>query len=162
MTHGDDLRRLLDLEEIRQLKYAYFRCVDTKDWPGVEGCFVPSATASYPGQDCADRDAILAFLTSSLVPDLVTMHHGHHPEIRVRGDAATGTWYLHDQVYAPAVDFALEGAALYEDRYVRTHGGWKMSHTGYERIFEKTGTLSGATVKQGDRSRGEGPAPDPT
>jgi hypothetical protein len=43
-----------------------------------------------------DRDAILAFLRSSLVPDLVTMHHGHHPEIRVDGDSATGTWYLHD------------------------------------------------------------------
>ena len=59
MTHGDDLRMLLDLEEIRQLKYAYFRCLDTKDWDGVAACFVPEATASYPSQECADRDAIL-------------------------------------------------------------------------------------------------------
>ncbi|WP_442940154.1 nuclear transport factor 2 family protein [Nocardioides sp. B-3] len=96
MTHGDDLRRLLDLEEIRQLKYAYFRCVDTKDWPGVAACFVPEATAAYPTRECADRDAIPEFLTSSLVPDLITMHHGHHPEIHVDGDEATGTWHLHD------------------------------------------------------------------
>lgn len=158
MTHGDDLRRLLDLEEIRQLKYAYFRCVDTLDWTGVAACFVPEATASYPGQDCADRDAILEFLRSSLDPELITMHHGHHPEIQVTGDAATGTWYVHDQVYAPALSFALEGAALYEDRYVRTHAGWRMSHTGYERIFEKIGDTTGVTLKQGPRSRGERPA----
>lgn len=158
MTHGDDLRMLLDLEEIRQLKYAYFRCLDTKDWDGVAACFVPEATASYPSQDCADRDAILEFLAASLVPDLVTMHHGHHPEIRVDGDEAQGTWYLHDQVYAPAHDFALEGAALYEDRYVRTSDGWRMAHTGYDRIFEKSGSTAGVTIKQGARSRGERPA----
>ena len=105
-----------------------------------------------------DRDAILEFLTASLVPDLVTMHHGHHPEIRVAGDEAQGTWYLHDQVYAPAHDFALEGAALYEDRYVRTHDGWRMAHTGYERIFETTTSTAGLTMKQGARSRGEHPA----
>ncbi|WP_232820093.1 nuclear transport factor 2 family protein [Nocardioides allogilvus] len=158
MTHGDDLRLLLDLEEIRRLKYAYFRCIDTKDWPGLAACFVPEATATYPTQDCADLDAILAFIRTSLVPDLVTMHHGHHPEIRVDGDSATGTWYLHDQVYAPAFDFALEGAALYSDRYVRTPEGWRMSHTGYERIFEKKTTVAGATIEQGARSRGEHPA----
>ncbi len=155
MTHQDDLRLLLDLEEIRQLKYAYLRCVDTKDWDGVTACFVPEATATYPTRNCADRDAILSFLTESLVPDLVTMHHGHHPEIRVDGEKATGTWYLHDQVYAPAYDYALEGAALYEDRYVRTPEGWRMTHTGYERIFESTRTTTGLTIKQGARSRGE-------
>ena len=155
MTHGDDLRMLLDLEEIRQLKFAYLRCLDTKDWAGVAACFVPAATASYPDQDCTDRDAILEFLTASFVPDLVTMHHGHHPEILVDGDEARGTWYLHDQVYAPAQDFALEGAALDHDRYVRTPEGWRMSHTGYERIFESTASTAGLKVKQGARSRGE-------
>lgn len=155
MSDGADLRLLLDLEEIRQLKYAYFRCVDTKDWDGIAACFVPEATATYPNQDCDGRDAILAFLTASLFPDLVTMHHGHHPEIRVDGDEATGTWHLHDQVYAPAFDFALEGSALYEDRYVRTCAGWRMTHTGYRRIFEKTVSATGVTIEQGALSRGE-------
>ncbi|UUZ60918.1 nuclear transport factor 2 family protein [Nocardioides sp. B-3] len=59
------------------------------------------------------------------------------------------------RVYAPAHDFALEGAALYSDRYVRTPDGWRMSHTGYERIFEKTRTPGDATIQQGARSRGE-------
>lgn len=151
------LEHLLDLEAIRNLKYAYFRCIDTKDWAGVRDCFVPAATASYPSRQCADRDAILAFLTESMVPDLVTMHHGHHPEISLDGDRATGTWYLHDQVFAPAFDYALEGAAIYRDRYVRTPEGWRMEHTGYQRIFEASGPLQGRRLRQGPLSRGEAP-----
>lgn len=145
---------LLDLEHIRQLKYRYFRCVDTKDWDGVAGCFVPEATAGYPQRTCADRDEIIAFLSESMVPDLVTMHQGHHPEITLDGETATGTWYLHDKVMYPAFDFTLEGAAFYTDRYVRTPDGWLMSHTGYERVFEASGKLGGVKVKQGSISRG--------
>lgn len=151
MSAAEDL---LDLEHIRALKYRYFRCVDTKDWAGIADCFVPEATASYPQRACADRDEIVAFLSEAMVPDLVTMHHGHHPEIELAGDTATGTWYLHDKVFLPDLDFALEGAALYTDRYVRTPDGWLMTHTGYERVFEVTGTLAGMTVKQGAVSRG--------
>ena len=156
MTSETDLRRLLDLEAIRQLKYAYFRCLDTKDWDGVAACFLPEATATYPNQECGSRDEIIGFLSTAMVPDLITVHHGHHPEIAVDGDRATGTWYLHDQVYAPAFDFALEGAGLYADRYRRTGDGWRMEHTGYERVFESTRTIgSGVKVEQGKRSRGE-------
>lgn len=148
---------LLDLEAIRQLKYRYFRCLDTKDWTGVESCFVPEATASYPQQECASRDVIIAFLSGAMVPDLVSVHHGHHPEIELAGDSATGRWYLQDTVLVPAHDFALEGAAIYTDRYLRTPGGWRMSHTGYERIFEATWSTADVPsykVQQGTSSRG--------
>ncbi|WP_246210354.1 nuclear transport factor 2 family protein [Nocardioides piscis] len=156
MSAETDLRRLLDLEAIRQLKYAYFRCLDTKDWEGVAACFVPEATATYPHHECESRVAIIDFLSTAMVPDLITMHHGHHPEIEIDNDRATGTWYLHDRVLAPAFEFALEGAGLYADRYVRTVDGWRMEHTGYARIFESTSTIdSGVKIEQGKRSRGE-------
>ena len=164
-----DVRRLLDLEEIRALKYAYFRCVDTKDWAGVEACFVPEATASYPSATCADRAGIIAFLSESIFPELVTMHHGHHPEIQLDagytggvGDTASGTWHLHDKVFAPAFDYALEGAALYADTYLRTAQGWRMTHTGYQRLYESTWStkdVPGLTFEQGAISRGQ-PRPD--
>lgn len=157
---------LLDIEHIRQLKYRYFRFVDTKDWEGVASCFVPEATAGYPQRECGNRDEIIAFLSESMVPDLVTMHHGHHPEITLdpaskAGRTATGIWYLHDKVMVVPYDFSLEGAAIYTDRYVCTDapdlGGWRMTHTGYQRIFETTWSLSkieGFNVQQGDLSRG--------
>ena len=81
---------------------------------------------------------------------IVTMHHVHHPEISVDGDSATGRWYLYDKVLAPEHDFYLEGAAFYEDSYLRTSEGWKIARTGYERTWELTGQLSAlGTVKPG-------------
>lgn len=155
MSH--ELRRLLDLEEIRSLKHAYFRCVDTKDWDGVTDCFVPEATAAYPQQECASRDEIIAFLSTNMTSGLVSMHHGHHPEISVEGDDAAGRWYLHDKVFVADFDFALEGAAIYTDRYRRTADGWRMTDTSYERVFETTWSLSDVKsfkLSQGDISRG--------
>ena len=66
----------------------------------------------------------------------MTLHQAHHPEIEVDGDTATGRWYLQDKVIIEAFKFVLEGAALYQDRYVRTPEGWRIAHTGYRRTFE--------------------------
>ncbi len=75
------------------------------------------------------------------------MHQVHHPEIDVDGDTATGRWYLVDRVIVDAVKFMLEGAAFYEDRYVRTDEGWKVSHTGYRRTWEMHHDLTDVKVK---------------
>ena len=48
--------QLLAVEEIKQLKARYFRCMDTKDWAGFEAVFAPDATVDYtpPGGNSAD------------------------------------------------------------------------------------------------------------
>lgn len=157
MSDINTLEDLLDLERIRMLKHRYFRFVDTKDWDGVASCFVPEATAAYPDQACASRDEIVAFLSTAMVPGLVSLHQGHHPEISLDGEVATGIWYLHDKIFVPAYEFNLEGSAFYTDRYVRRDGQWLMTHTGYERVFEtswKTGDPTSFKIKQGDVSKG--------
>ena len=53
---------------------------------------------------------------------------------------------------APEFEFVLEGAAFYEDRYVRTADGWRIAHTGYRRTFEvsmSTADLASYKVKRG-------------
>ena len=68
------------------------------------------------------------------------------------GDTATATWYLHDEVFVPAYDVAIEGAAFYSDRMARTPDGWRFSHVGYRRTFESSWTMSavpGWSVKVG-------------
>jgi hypothetical protein len=141
-----------DFEQIRQLKYRYLRTLDTKQWDDFADCFVPDATADYAGLAFADRAALVDYMRTNLGPAIVTMHHCHHPEIAVDGDTATGRWYLHDQVISAEYGFRLEGAAFYEDRYVRTDAGWKVAHTGYERTFEATyqlADLPGFALKTG-------------
>lgn len=139
-----------DLEAIKRLKYRYLRTLDTKDWAGFEGCFLPEATADYNGLTFADRAALVDYMVANLGEGLITLHQVHHPEIDIDGDTARGVWYLQDKVIVPAFDFMLEGAAFYDDTYVRTPEGWRVSHTGYRRTYELTYNLAdlpGAVVK---------------
>ena len=50
--------------------------------------------------------------------------------------------YRADKVIVEAFKFMLEGAAFYDDRYVRTDEGWRIAHTGYRRTFEMSYDLS--------------------
>ena len=132
-----------DVEAIRQLKYAYFRCLDLKKWEEFAALFVPEATGAYAGLDFTSRDDLVAYMSENLPADRITLHQAHHPEITVDGDTAEGIWYLHDKVFVPEYDVAIEGAAFYRDRYVRTPEGWRLSHVGYERTFEASWQMSG-------------------
>lgn len=130
-----------DIDDICRLKYRYLRTLDSKQWEAFEACFVPEATADYNGLVFDDRTALVSYMRENLGEGLLTLHQAHHPEITVDGDTATGHWYLQDKVIVEAFRFMLEGAAFYEDRYVRTPEGWRVAHTGYRRTFEMTYNL---------------------
>jgi hypothetical protein len=130
-----------DLEAIRQLKYRYFRALDCKDWEALGATLTEDATTSYDSGRYAfeGRTAILDFLRGALGSKrMISMHHGHHPEIEFTGEAsAQGTWYLEDKVYFLDANTVLRGAAFYKDEYVKVGGDWKIRSTGYERTFEE-------------------------
>ena len=134
---------LAALEEIRQAKYRYLRCVDLKLWDELPDVFTPDATADYGTPalgkplKIAGRDEIVAFLRSRLGPDIVTLHSAGQPEITIDGAAASGTWRFEDTVIATSYRTVITGAAFYEDRYARGEDGrWRIAHTSYVRIYE--------------------------
>jgi SnoaL-like domain len=130
---------LSDVEQIIALKYRYLRTLDLKLWDDFEDTFVPEATGDYgEGLSFSSRQELVTFMRDSLGPQMISMHHCHHPEITVDGDEATGRWYLEDKVLMPEHRLILEGAAFYEDLYVRTSDGWRIAHTGYKRTYEAT------------------------
>jgi SnoaL-like domain len=134
----------VDLEEIRRLKYAYFRTLDLKLFDELGALLTEDATASYEDgkTELEGRAAIVSWLASVLGDDgIVTEHHGHHPEISCTSEStAEGTWYLQDRVIIPAADLEIGGTALYADSYRRTAQGWRIAHTGYTRVFEERRT----------------------
>jgi hypothetical protein len=135
-----DLDALASIHAICRLKFAYFRFLDLKQFGELGALLTEDATTAYQsGELCQNgRGEIVAFLEQSLGdPGIVTQHNGHHPEISVTGDSATGTWYLEDRVIVPEHDFELRGTGLYADRYTKVDGTWKIAHTGYERIYEE-------------------------
>ncbi len=139
---------LAAIEEIRQVKHRYLRCVDLKLWDDLAEVFTPDATADYGtpalGKPLrlAGRDQIVAFLRDSLGRSIITVHFASQPEIAVDGDTASGTWAFEDTVIATEHRMVITGAAFYEDRYRRGGDGrWRIAHTGYVRTYEATMSL---------------------
>ena len=137
----DFLKKMEEVEAIKQLKYRYIRAIDQKLWDVMESCFTPDATSSYSGGKYAfdGRDAIMKFLTESMSrPTFLSSHRVHQPEIELTSaTTATGTWALEDYVIDEQHGITIHGAAFYKDRYVKVGGEWKIEHTGYERTFEE-------------------------
>jgi hypothetical protein len=142
-----DLATLVALEEIRQVKYRYLRCVDLKLWEEIPDVFTGDATASYgtPAMggkkiDLAGRDAIVDFLRTNMGPGIISVHHASHPEITVNSGntTASGIWCFEDRIIATEYNVIIQGAAFYEDRYEKdpADGQWRISHTGYKRTYE--------------------------
>jgi ketosteroid isomerase-like protein len=133
------------LEEIRQVKYRYLRCVDTKLWDEIGDTFTEDATVDYGTMaygkplKMSGRDEIVEFFRKNLGPEILTVHAAGQPEISVADDGltATGIWSFQDTVIATKYRVVVSGAAFYHDRYRRDEDGrWRIAHTGYVRTYE--------------------------
>ena len=129
------------IEQIKQLKYRYLRCLDQKLWREIGSCFTEDATAAYSGGKYSfdGRDAIVAFLERSMGAEtFLSSHRVHHPEIEITGpNTATGVWALEDVVIETRWEITIRGAAFYSDEYVLQDGSWRIQHTGYKRTYEE-------------------------
>ena len=135
------IKRVEDIEAIKRLKYKYLRTLDSKLWDELAECFTEDATAAYSGgrYSFQGRDAIMKFLKKGLGHTIISMHHGHHPEIEISNDTtARGIWALEDYVIITQANMGLGGAAFYQDEYVKVNGEWKIKSTGYYRTFQET------------------------
>jgi len=124
-----DVERLIALEEIKQVKARYFRCMDTKDWAAFEAVFAPDATADYSSEGDAKEwsatgAAKIVALVRKVVGSAISVHHGHMAEIEViPPTSARGIFAMEDLIWWP------EGSRR------KTLHGW--GH--YHETFEKHG-----------------------
>ena len=128
MTLEQQVQRLLDIEAIKSLKARYFRCMDCKDWDGLEQCFTEDLEADFreaPGMLAHGRENYLGQLREVL-SEAVTVHRGHMAEIAfTTEDRATGVWAMEDIVELPGM--SLRGWGHYHDHYRREQGEWRIS-----------------------------------
>ncbi len=148
--------RLTAIEDIEQLKARFMRCVDTKDLVCLrDEVFAPGAEIVFKGADYDIRavgwTAIEKFYADAFTPTKFGMHHAHTPEISVEGENARGTWYLHDIFVNLEEGWTLQGSALYDDRYAKIDGRWRIVSTTYRRLFEET-TPRDPRTKLGSKS----------
>jgi len=136
-----DIQMLMDIEAIKQLKHAYFRCLDTANFDEMAELFHADVSVHFIGGSyewkLQGRAAYLESIQKSFHREAVGQHNGHHPEIQILSETeATGIWYLADNMWMTNFKFFATGTALYWDRYLKVDGKWSIRDTKYERIYE--------------------------
>lgn len=128
-----DIERLLAIEEIKNTKARYFRCMDTKDWDGFSAVFAPDATVDYaPGDANGERfraagASQVVALVRSIVERAVTIHHGHMAEVELTSDrSARAIFAMEDLVYWPpeAPSELMHGWGHYHETYEKIRNPW--------------------------------------
>jgi hypothetical protein len=125
------VQRLADIEEIKRLKAAYFRLLDTKQWGALGELFTDDATFSIAesvSQPRSREDFLRS--VSDRLREAVTVHHGHMPEIEILDPThAKGTWAMFDLVLAadttPFGSFT--GFGHYHEDYRKVDGRWRIA-----------------------------------
>ena len=138
----DAIQMLLDMEAIRRVKHAYFRCIDTGNFDELKDYFHEEVSVHFIGGTyewkLQGKTEYLASIRASFHNRSVGHHNGHHPEIEMlSATEATGVWYLTDNMWIMSQNNFTTGTAIYWDRYVKEDGRWQIIDTKYERIYEQ-------------------------
>jgi hypothetical protein len=145
-----NIDEIATFHQITQLKYRYLRAVDTQDWKLLASVFAKNVRTWYDEGKLAvqGRENAVKALVDHMGPSVQSHHIAIHPEITVSGPAtAKGVWRFQDIVWFdkahpnPLVPDLkggerLIGAGYYYDEYEKEDGEWKISSTGFVRIFE--------------------------
>ena len=136
-----DVQRLMDMEAIRQLKHAYFRCIDTANFDELATLFHDEVSVLLKGGNyewkLEGKQAYVDAVRQSFHRGAIGHHNGLQPEIQLLSEReATGIWYLADHMWMVDQEFFTTGTALYWDRYLKVDGRWLIKDTKYERIYE--------------------------
>jgi hypothetical protein len=126
----DDIERLAAIEDIRQLKARYYRCMDTKDWDGFREVFAADGEMDMRSEAgeaglARGKQAIADFVRGAVGP-VVTAHHGHMPEIDITSPTtATAVWAMEDELWWPD-GMHMHGWGHYHETYTREDAGWRI------------------------------------
>ena len=133
--------QLEDIELIKQLKHRYWRCIDTAAIEELRECFIENVSFNFIGGsyqvEFEGREKFLEFMRQVNSGDFISSHVGSHPEITLlSATSAAGVWNMLDNSWDLRRMVLTRGQAVCRDRYVKVEGSWKISHTGYSRIYE--------------------------
>lgn len=139
MAETEDLRAILnelrDIEAIKRLKARYCHLVDASRWDELADLFTEDAICDYAFFGSFEgRDRIVNKFFRELVSSASSFnaHMVHNPVIDVRGDTASGTWYLTAHTTIQPANQAVWVMGIYHDEFRRVAGEWRLSSLKFE------------------------------
>ncbi len=129
MTHADEaVRLLLDRQAIADVLVRYCFALDDRSWEQLSTCFSPDARLSYDaaGLDWMDFDRFLSGPAKMLAALTSTQHLLGNVVVAVTGDLASSRSYVQGTHVDAEGDIFTTGG-FYEDQFVRTADGWRIS-----------------------------------
>lgn len=124
------LDQLLAIEDIKQLRARFARCMDTRDWAGMratlaDDCEFDAGQESNVEEIWRGPADIVANIRRSFT-GASSVHHAHTPEIELTSPtSAKGIWAMQDELRWPASPpVELSGYGHYHETYVLREGRW--------------------------------------
>lgn len=119
---------LADKAAIRELKYEYCYATDALDIDRMLEIYTADGHLDVPIYETVDgHEGIREYFEWFDEQEYGTGAHSvFNPLIDVEGDTATGKWYYAVMYTVPGGDLEF-GQGEYDDEYVRTDDGWKLS-----------------------------------
>jgi ketosteroid isomerase-like protein len=127
------LRRLEDIQEIKDLHREYIYWVNNCEWDKVIDCFTDDASANIGKHGLRKGKGELnkLFKVDIQNNNQGKGRDGHfaiQPVLSVAGDKATGHWLMYVMVSDPATGHALRWShGRHDAEYARVDGKWKIS-----------------------------------
>lgn len=121
---------MTDRDDIVQLTIDYCWAIDTGQWDELRSVFTSDASADLGRGGQVGIEEIIGRVSSALWPLDDSQHMVSNHQVSIDGDTATGRCYLQAQhIRHEAVGGPLYMVAgRYEDNYVRTKDGWRISY----------------------------------
>jgi ketosteroid isomerase-like protein len=132
-----DLQYLLDLEEIKQLRYSFSWALESSTPDALADLFTEDGVVDVGpwgrmvGQAKIRKGYGRAY--GGATP-FTAMHAVTNPRIRIDGDTAAATWYLLDCVLGDDPS-PLKVIGIYNDKYRKVNGRWFFSELRLEFLW---------------------------
>jgi 3-phenylpropionate/cinnamic acid dioxygenase small subunit len=132
-----------EFHAISQLKAAYCRLLDTKQWDAWAELFTDDYEIDVSdGTGIAPTRGRVSNIASvrSAIENAKTAHQVHSPEIKIEGDEAWGVWAMQDRLHFEN-GTTLTGYGQYHEHYVKRNGKWLIEALRLSRFILEPGKL---------------------
>ena len=141
LSTEDKVRWLVDRAEIAELLVEYARCIDRRDWAGLQATYAEDGIMDH-GAVAVGRDRVPELSESILKGVAGSHHHVGSPHVEIDGDTAT----THSHYLATHIDeqggVIRHGGGWYDCTLRRTPQGWRFS-----RVKATSGWREGRPLK---------------